>query len=144
MRSRLSPGRPAEEPRQGVAFGRSSRTEGLGQEVEPQDRVSGADYEVISLKISWAVLSILFFLLTLPARDLLQLLPWRPQRIWIWPLIPPLVILGLSLLGFFAGLLGLKFSANKGIAKTGVFLNGVVAAIILAIAAAWFYIVAGR
>ncbi len=102
------------------------------------------DYEVISLKISWAVLSILFFLLTLPARDLLQLLPWRPQRIWMWPLIPPLVIFGLSLLGLLAGLLGLKFSAHKGIAKTGAFLNGVVLAIFLAIAAVWFYIVAGR
>lgn len=102
------------------------------------------DYEVISLKISWASLSILFFLLTLPARDLLQLLAWRPQRIWLWPLIPPLVIFGLSLIGLLMGLLGLKLSAHKGIAKTGIFLNGVVAAIILAVAAVWFYIVAGR
>ncbi len=102
------------------------------------------DYEVISLKISWAVLSILFFLLTLPARDLLQLLPWRPQRIWIWPLIPPLVIFGLSLTGLLSGLLGLKFSAHKGIARAGMFLNGVVLAIFFAIAAVWFYIVAGR
>ncbi len=62
----------------------------------------------------------------------------------MWPLVPPLVILGLSLLGFLTGLLGLRFSAHKGIAKTGMFLNGVVAAIVLAIAAAWFYIASGR
>ena len=102
------------------------------------------DYEVISLKISWASLSILFFLLTLPTRDLLQLLPWRPQRIWIWPLVPPLVILGLSFLGFLSGLLGLKWSSHKGIAKTGLFLNGTVLGIILAIASVWFYIVVRR
>ncbi len=125
-------------------FGRSSSTEGLGQDLEPQAGDPGADYEVIPLKISWAVLSVLLFLLTLPARDLLQLLPWRPRNIWTWPLVPPLVILGLSFLGFLSGLLGLKFSTHKGIAKTGMFLNGTVLAIVLAITAAWFYIVARR
>ena len=103
-----------------------------------------SDYEVIPLRLSWAGLSILLFLLTLPARDLLQLLPWRPEPIWVWPLIPPLVIFGLSLLGFFSGLLGLKLSARRGLARTGMFLNGVVLAIRLSIAAVWFYIVAGR
>ena len=102
------------------------------------------DYEVISLKISWAVLSILLFLLTLPARDLLQFLPWRPQRIWMWPLVPPLVIFGLSLLGVLSGLLGMKFSTHKGLAKTGTFLNGVVLAIFFAIATVWYAIVSGR
>ena len=102
------------------------------------------DYEVIPLKVSWAALSILFFLLALPARDLLQLLPWRPQRPWIWPLVPPMVILGLSFLGLLSGLLGLKFSDRRGMARIGTFLNGVVLAIVLAIAAAWFYIVSGR
>ncbi len=62
----------------------------------------------------------------------------------MWPLIPPLVIFGLSLLGLLAGLLGMKFSAHKGMAKTGTFLNGVVLAIFFAIAAVWFYIVSGR
>lgn len=102
------------------------------------------DYEVISLKISWASLSILLFLLTLPARDLLQFLPWRPQRIWTWPLVPPLVILALSTLGLLSGLLGLRWSAHKGVAKTGMFLNGTVLAIVLAMAAVWFYIVSRR
>ncbi len=102
------------------------------------------DYEVISLKISWASLSILFFLLTLPADYLLQFLPWRPRRIWFWPLVPPLVYFGLSVLGFLSGWLGLNLSAHRGVAKTGMFLNGVVLAIVFAMAAVWFYIVAGR
>ena len=102
------------------------------------------DYEVIPVKISWAVLSVLCFLLTLPARYLLQFLPWRPQRIWMWPLIPPLVILGLSAVGFVAGWVGFYVSESRGVARAGMFLNGVVLAIVLAIAAAWLYIVSGR
>ncbi|MCP3956221.1 MAG: hypothetical protein GY719_00015 [bacterium] len=102
------------------------------------------DYEVISLGISWASLSILLFLLTLPANYLLPFLPWRPQRIWLWPLVPPLVILGLSFLGTVSGWLGLRFSEARGVAKAGLFLNGVVLAIVLVIAAAWIYIVSGR
>ena len=106
--------------------------------------MSEDDYEVIPIKISWASLSVFCFLLTLPARYLLQFLPWRPQRIWMWPLIPPLVILGLSTVGFAAGWIGLYFSSSRGVAKTGMFLNGVVLAIVLAVAAVWFYIVSGR
>ncbi len=102
------------------------------------------DYQVISLKISWASLSILFFLLTLVADYLLHLQPWRPQRIWLWPLMPPLAYFGLSLLGVLSGGLGLLFSAGGGLAKAGMFLDGVVLAIFLLIAAVWFYIVAGR
>ena len=102
------------------------------------------DYEVVSLKISWATVSLGCFLLTLPTEYLLQFLPWRPRRIWLWPLVPPLVILGLSTVGFLTGWIGLKFSARKGVAKAAMLLNGVVLAIVLAIAAAWFYIVAGR
>ncbi len=102
------------------------------------------DYQVISLKISWASLSIFFFLLTLPADYLLQFLPWRPRRIWMWPLVPPLAYFGLSALGFLAGWIGLKFSDRRGLAKAGMFLNGVVLAIVLAMAAVWYTIVAGR
>ncbi|MEM7584377.1 MAG: hypothetical protein AAF560_13395 [Acidobacteriota bacterium] len=102
------------------------------------------DYEVISLRVSWPVLSVGCFVLALPAKYLLQFLPWRPQQIWIWPLIPPLVILGLSTVGFALGLIGLRFSERRGLAKTGVFLNGVVLAIIGLMIALWFYIVRSR
>lgn len=102
------------------------------------------DYEVISLQLHWASFSILFFLLTLPAEYLLGFLPWRPQRIWLWPLVPPLVILGLSILGFACGWIGYRFSDKKRTARVGMFLNGVVLAIVLSMVAVWLYIVAGR
>ena len=102
------------------------------------------DYEVVTLKVSWALVSLACFLLTLPAQYLLQFLPWRPQRIWLWPLIPPLVIFGLSMVGFLTGWLGLVTSEKKGLAKIMMLLNGVVLLIVGAVAAAWFYIASGR
>jgi hypothetical protein len=94
----------------------------------------GGEYAVVPLRLSWGTLSVLLFLLTLPARSLLQLQPWRPAQIWIWPLVPPLAIAALSLLGLAAGLLGLRFSAARGVARTGVLLNAVVLGCILLVA----------
>ena len=102
------------------------------------------DYEVVSLQVSWSSLSILLFLLTLPAGYLLQFLPWRPHPLWLWPLVPPLVILGLSFFGLLSGWLGWKLSDAKGLAKAGVLLNGVVFAIVLAVAILWMAIRFGR
>ncbi len=102
------------------------------------------DYEVVSLKLNWALVSLACFLLTLPAEYLLQFLPWRPRRIWLWPLIPPLVIFGLSTVGLLAGLVGLVTSDRKGLPKVAILLNGVVVLIVLVMAAVWFYIVSGR
>jgi hypothetical protein len=94
----------------------------------------GGEYAVVPLRLSWAALSLLFFLLTLPAKSLLQLQPWRPEKIWMWPLVPPLVIAGLSILGLVAGLLGLKLSGSRGLAKAGVLLNGVVLGCVVLVA----------
>lgn len=94
----------------------------------------GGEYAVVPLRPSWSTLSLLLFLLTLPAKSLLNLQPWRPDHIWMWPLIPPLVIAALSLLGLVAGLLGLKYSATRGLAKAGVLLNAVVLGCILLVA----------
>ncbi|MEE8523190.1 MAG: hypothetical protein V3T72_04605 [Thermoanaerobaculia bacterium] len=94
----------------------------------------GGEYAVVPLRPSWSTLSLLFFLLTLPAKSLLNVQPWRPDQIWMWPLVPPLVIAALSALGLAAGLLGLRFSATRGLAKTGVLLNAVVFGCILLVA----------
>ncbi len=91
----------------------------------------GGEYTVVSLRPSWSTLSLVFFLLTLPAKQLFQLQPWRPPYGWMMPLMPPLVIAGLSALGLATGLLGLKFSASRSLAKTGVLLNAVVFGCIL-------------
>lgn len=102
------------------------------------------DYEVVSFEMRWPSLSILLFLLTLATDELVELQPWRPQRIWLWPLIPPLVIAGLSFLGLVCGWIGLKVSAKKRLARTGMFLNAIVLSIVLSIVATWYYIVAVR
>ena len=91
----------------------------------------GGEYEVVSLRLSWGALSLTFFLLTLPARTLLDLQPWRPAQIWMWPLMPVVAIAALSLLGLLAGLLGLRLSDGRGMAKVGVLLNAVVLGCIL-------------
>lgn len=93
----------------------------------------GGEYSVVPLRPSWSTLSLLCFLLTLPAKSLLELQPWRPPQIWMWPLVPPLAIAALSALGLVTGLLGWRFSASRGLARTGVLLNGVVLACILVV-----------
>ncbi len=102
------------------------------------------DYEVIALRISWPMVSIGCFLLTLPAKYLLGFLPWRPQPIWLWPLVPPLVIFGLSILGFVVGWIGFRYSERQGLAKVGMFLNGVVLAIVVLMILLWLYIIGVR
>jgi len=94
----------------------------------------GGEYAVVSLRPSWSTLSLVLFLLTLPAKSLLELQPWRPPQLWMWPLAPPLVIAALSTLGLAAGLLGLRFSAARALARTGVLLNAVVLGCILLVA----------
>ncbi len=102
------------------------------------------DYQVISVRVSWAGLSLVFFGLTMASDYLLHLQPWRPRQIWAWPLMKPLAVLALSSLGFVAGWLGLRFSDSRGLAKAGMFLNGVPLAIVLSIALVWGWIVAWR
>ncbi len=92
----------------------------------------GGEYEVVSLRPSWGAVSLTLFLLTLPARSLLRLQPWRPEQIWMWPLVPVAAIAVLSFLGLLTGLVGLRFQAqSRGMAKIGVLLNAVVLGCIL-------------
>ena len=91
----------------------------------------GDEYEVISFRLSWGAVSLLLFLLTLPTRYLLFLQPWRPRNLYLWQVLPPIVIGALSALGLAAGLIGLRFSASRGMSRMGVLLNAVVLVIIL-------------
>lgn len=99
----------------------------------PPDLI-GDEYAVVSLRIGWGAASILFFGLALAARYLLDFQPWRPQRYWLWPMMRPGFIAALSALGLGSGLVGLKLSANKSLAKMGVLLNGIVLGIIALVA----------
>lgn len=108
------------------------------------DESLGGEYEVVSFRLSWSALSLFCFALVLPAPYLIRLQPWRPREIWLWPLIPPLVIGVLALAGLLCGLLGLRFSENKGSARWGLLLNGAVFGLILLLYVVMRLIMAGR
>lgn len=77
------------------------------------------DYQVIRLSISWGMFSIAAFV------GVLTLQVFGPQLG-----VNLIQVIGgtmaLSMGGFAAGLIGLKFGNNRGGAKVGAFLNGVV------------------
>ena len=104
----------------------------------------GGEYDAVSFDISWAGLSIVFFLLNLPAPYLVRLQPWRPQEIWMWPLITPMVLGLISLVGLICGLLGLRFSQSRGMARLGTLLNGVVVGLIFLLWVVMRLIIGGR
>ena len=109
----------------------------------PLDSVSD-EYQPVSLRIGWGYLSLLLFVLELVSPFLLRMQSWRPDPLWLWPLVPPAVLLVLSVLGTLSGLLGLKYSPDKGSAKLGLLLNGVVFACFLVVVGAMFVIITGR
>lgn len=105
--------------------------------------VEDGAYQVVSLRPTWSGLSLFFLLLQLPLPYLLSLQPWRPDPYWLWPLVRPVAFLIVSILGFGCGLLGLRFSASRGIAKMGTLLNGVVLGLMALWALGMFFIVFG-
>lgn len=87
------------------------------------------EYDVVRLRPSWGVLSLLTVPLMLSAHLVLRYLPWRPQRIWTWPLVYVLVVLGLAAVGLAAGLLGMRYSPRKTAARFGALINGAILAL---------------
>lgn len=100
---------------------------------QDRDEGLGGPYDTVAFEPTWSGLSFCLFLLTLPTPYLVRLQPWRPKEIWMWPLITPMVIGILSLLGVVAGLLGLRFSENKSLARWSLLLNGIVVGFIFLI-----------
>ena len=109
-----------------------------------RDEGLGGPYDPVAFGLSWGGFSITFFLLDLPAPYLVRLQPWRPEEIWMWPLVTPMVLGALSLLGVICGLLGLKFSENKSMARWGLLLNGIVVGIIVLLWVVMRLIIGGR
>lgn len=100
----------------------------------------GDEYDVVHMRPSWGGLSILTVPLMLSAHLVLRYLPWRPQRIWMWPLVYVLVVLGLAAVGLGAGLLGMKYSRHKTAARFGALINGAILALTVLAFAAMIYV----
>jgi hypothetical protein len=101
-------------------------------------------YQVVSFRPTWSSLSLLFILFQLPMPYLVTAQPWRPDPLWLWPLVRPASYLVLSILGFVCGLLGLRFSANRSAARIGTLLNGVVLGLMALWVVGMYYIIQGR
>lgn len=89
----------------------------------------GSEYDIVRLRPSWGALSLVTIPLMLSAHLILRYLPWRPQRVWMWPLVYVLVVLGLAAAGLTAGLLGMKYSPQKTSARFGALINGAILAL---------------
>ena len=100
------------------------------------------EYGALRVPDLWPTISLLFFVLSLGARYLLRALPDQllPLEILYGPLrflLPGLTVLVLATLGLLTGLLGLRSSGARGVARLGVLLNGIVLA--LSLLAVWAF-----
>lgn len=95
------------------------------------DELFDDEYGAIHFHLSGGVLSLLLFVLQLGAPYLVRFQPWRPQRIWLWPLVTPGVLFVLSLLGLLAALWGRRQSKKGAAVRYGLLLNGAVFGILL-------------
>jgi hypothetical protein len=78
-----------------------------------------SDYQVISLSISWGLVSVVAFIAVLALQLLGRRLGLGVPRVFGGTLL-------LSLIGLLCGLIGLRFGRARGAARAGAFLNGVV------------------
>ncbi len=86
------------------------------------------DYQVIRISLNWGALSISALAVTLTVNVAGDNLGASFGQLVA-------ATMGLSVIGLAFGLIGMKFGRHRGAARVGAFLNGVVVAIFLAIAA---------
>ena len=95
------------------------------------DELFDDEYGAISFSLNGGMLSLLLFALQIVAPYLVRFQPWRPQRIWLWPLVTPGVLFVLALLGLLAAWWGRRQSKKGVAARYGMLLNGAVFGILL-------------
>lgn len=95
------------------------------------DELFDDEYGAISFNLNGGLLSLLLFALQMAAPYLVRFQPWRPQRIWLWPMVTPGVLFVLSFLGLLAALWGRRQSKKAAAARYGLLLNGAVFGILL-------------
>lgn len=89
------------------------------------------EYAAIDLRLNGGVLSLSLFGLQLVTPYLVKLQPWRPTKIWLWPLVTPGALFILASLGLLCGLWARRRSKKSAAVRLGVLLNAVVFGILL-------------
>lgn len=95
------------------------------------DELFDDEYSAISLRFDGGLASLALFLLQWVTPYLVRQQPWRPERIWLWPLVTPTALFILSFLGLLCGLYGRRRSKRASAPRFGVLLNGAVFGILL-------------
>jgi len=94
-------------------------------EPRPLPHYTEGEYGALDLPDGWHVASLAFFAASLAARFLVRLLP-AGHSYFGRVFLPGIAVLVLAALGLLCGLLGLRKTRSRGIAKVGVFLNATV------------------
>ena len=101
------------------------------------------EYAAIEFRLDGGLMSLAFFVLQLATPYLARWQPWRPRRIWLWPLVSPGVIFVLAVLGVLCALWGRRRAKGSAAARIGLLLNGIVFAILLLWGLLMMFIVRG-
>lgn len=108
-------------------------------EPRPLPHYTEGEYGALDLPDGWHVASLACFAASLIARFLVRLLP-AGSSFFGRVFLPGIAVFALASLGLLCGLLGLRKTHGRGLAKMGIFLNSTVLALSLLAAAAFFYI----
>lgn len=103
---------------------------------DERDDFLGSDYAVVQLAPSWGLFSLTFFLAALAAPYWVYELPIAFRHGWQRPVLVPAATALLALLGFVVALLGRNSRRHPGLARLGLFLNGVICGLLLVLTVA--------
>lgn len=99
-------------------------------ELDDRDEFLGSDYAVVKVAPSLGLVSLSFFVAALASPYWVYYLPLRFEHSWQRPVLVPIVTFVLALLGLLGGFFGRR-SKHPGLARLGLFLNGVICGLML-------------
>ncbi|HEV8583315.1 MAG TPA: hypothetical protein VGX68_29980 [Thermoanaerobaculia bacterium] len=111
-------------------------------EPRPLPHYTEGEYGTLDLPDGWHVASLACFAASLAARFLVRLLP-AGHTFFGRVFLPGLAVFALAGLGLLCGLIGMRKTRGRGLARVGVFLNATVLALSALAVAVFFYILPG-
>ena len=101
---------------------------GKRQLTKPNRRARSDDeYAVVSLGLSWGLLSLALFFFNLPVRGWTRLLPWHPGHYYSQPGKLALYTLLVAVVGMIFGWFGRRSERHAAAARWGLILNALIA-----------------